>query len=168
MKWEKKGLIYCPNGELSWAKNSALQPTPYLINDDIIRIYIGFRDDIGVSRIGFVDVDANNPSNVQNISEDPILDIGVPGTFDENGVVPCAIISYENKLYLFYAGYQLGQKVRFYVFTGLAISIDGGDSFKRQQKTPFLDRTDNELFFRVIHSIMNENGVWRIWYGGGS
>jgi len=168
MKWIKKGLIYCPDGKCSWVKHSALQPTPYFISDDVIRSYVGFRDDNGVSRIGCVDVDANNPSVVLKVSEKPVLDVGVPGTFDENGVVPCAVIEREGKLYLYYAGYQLGQKVRFYVFGGLAISEDGGNSFVRYSRVPVIDRTDEALFFRAVHSIIFEDGVWKIWYGAGS
>jgi len=168
MKWVKKGLIYGPSGEYSWAQHSALQPTTILINENIIRVYVGFRDENGVSRIGFVNVDAENPSIVLKVSEKPVLDIGLPGTFDENGVVPCAIIKREEKLYLYYAGYQLGHKIRFLAFGGLAISKDGGNSFIRYSKVPILDRTEDELLFRVIHSIIFENGVWRAWYGGGS
>lgn len=168
MKWTKKGLIYCPDGKYSWAKHSALQPTPYFVNDDVIRAYVGFRDENGVSRIGFVDVDANNPSKVLRVSEKPVLDIGTPGTFDENGVVPCAVVEHEDKLYLYYAGYQLGRKVRFYAFGGLAISENGGDSFVRYSRVPIMDRTDEALFFRAVHSIIFEGGLWRVWYGAGS
>lgn len=166
MKWIKKGLIYGPHGEQAWAKHSALQPTPYLMGE-VIRVYVGFRDGEGVSRVGFVDVSADNPSNVLQVSEKPALDVGVPGTFDENGVVPCAIIEREEGLHLYYAGYQLGQKVKFYVYSGLAISKDGGNSFKRYSRVPVCDRTDDELFFRVIHSMMFEDGVWKVWYGAG-
>jgi predicted GH43/DUF377 family glycosyl hydrolase len=167
MKWEKKGLIFNPINKLSWAKHSALQPTPILIhNDTIIRIFIGCRDNDGISRIGFVDVEANDPSVIITYSENPILETGMPGTFDENGVVPSAIIKHDNQFYLYYAGYQLGSKVRFYVFCGLSIS-DDGLNFKRYQRVPVLDRTDQELLFRVIHSIRYENNVWKCWYGGG-
>jgi len=168
MKWIKKGLIYCPDGKYSWAQHTALQPTPDFISDDVIRVYVGFRDENGVSRVGFIDVDAKNPSVVLKVSEKPVLDIGVPGTFDDNGVVPCAVIEREDKLYLYYAGYQLGHRVRFLAFGGLAISGDGRNSFVRYSKVPILDRTEDELLFRVVHSIMFEDGMWKTWYGGGS
>jgi predicted GH43/DUF377 family glycosyl hydrolase len=168
MKWTKKGLIYAPDGKSDWAKHSALQPTPYILSNSLIRIYTGFRDRDGVSRIGFVDVDLDDPSKVRNVSNTPVLDIGLPGTFDDNGVVPAAIVRRGRAVYLYYAGYHLEHKIRFTVFGGLAISDDGGDSFYRHSKVPILDRTDKELFFRVIHSILFEDGVWKIWYGAGS
>ena len=167
MKWIKQGLIYCPDGESSWAKNSALQPTPVLLENGILRIYLGLRDDYGVSRIGFVDVDARNPAKVLSISKEPALDIGVPGAFDDNGVVPTAIVQREGKYFLYYAGYQIPKKVKFLAFAGLATS-ENGKVFTRLKQVPVMDRTDRELYFRVPHSVIFENGVWRVWYGGGS
>jgi len=168
MKWEKQGLIYAPDGSSLWARHSSLQPTPLFLTPEIIRVYVGLRDEQGISRVGFVDVEAATPSNVLKVSERPALDIGSPGTFDENGVVPCAIVQHENELRLYYAGYQLGSKVKFFVFGGLAISHDGGESFHRYRQVPVLERSDDELFFRVAHSVMFDGGRWRIWYGAGS
>lgn len=168
MKWNKQGLIYGPDGTSEWAKNSALQPTPLIIDEETIRIFVGMRDEKGRSRVGFVDVNAANPKEILKVSEKPALDLGIPGTFDENGVVPCAVVKRNDEIWLYYAGYQLGQQVRFYVFSGLAISTDGGETFTRYQRVPICERTDEELFFRVIHTIFYENGVWRIWYGAGS
>ncbi len=164
----KKGLIYGPRGESSWAKHSALQPTPYLLDNATIRIFTGFRDSDGVSRVGFVDVSADNPSNVIRVSKTPSLDIGHDGAFDENGVAPCAILVFEHRLYLYYAGYQLGQKVRFCAYSGLAVSDDQGVTFKRLSNVPVTDRTNDAMYFRVIHSIMNDNGIFKVWYGAGS
>lgn len=168
MKWEKKGLIYGPSGDSWWAERWALQPTPILRPDGSVRVFVGFRTLEGISRVGFVDLDAENPSKILRVSKEPALDIGAPGTFDENGVVPCAVVERDGRLHLYYAGYQLGQKVKFYVFSGLAVSEDGGQTFRRVSQVPICDRNDRELFFRVVHSIMPENGIWRVWYGGGN
>ena len=168
MKWEKLGLVWGPDGSMQWARNSALQPTAMLLDDDVIRVYVGLRDDSGVGRVGFVDVAADDPTRVIGISKAPALDIGRPGTFDENGVVPTALVRRSDEVYLYYAGYQLGQKVRFLAFGGVAVSNDGGATFTRVHEVPVTDRTDDELYFRVIHSIFEERGVWRAWYGAGS
>lgn len=168
MRWEKRGLVYGPTGEPAWARHSALQPTPLVRESDgLVRVFAGMRDDEGVSRVGFVDVSAEDPSRVLRVSERPALGVGQPGAFDENGVVPCAVVERGGELRLFYAGYQLGRKVKFYVFGGMAVSRDGGETFERHSRVPVCDRTDSELFFRVIHTMMNDGGRWRAWYGGG-
>jgi predicted GH43/DUF377 family glycosyl hydrolase len=168
MRWEKKGLIWGPDGSASWARHSALQPTSLLLDERTIRVFLGMRDDHGVGRIGFVDLDASDPSRVLRVAEKPCLDIGKPGTFDENGVVTCAVVRRDGRLYAYYAGYMLGHKVRFIAYGGLAVSDDDGETFTRVQQVPITDRTDEDLYFRVIHSIHYDRGVWRAWYGGGS
>jgi|ERR1044072_4394960 predicted GH43/DUF377 family glycosyl hydrolase len=168
MKWQKRGLIYGPAGDSTWAGNSALQPTPLVLSTQgIIRVYAGMRDDEGVSRVGFVDVSAEDPSQVLRVSKTPVLSVGIAGAFDENGVVPCAVVERNGEINLFYAGYQIGQKVKFYVFGGMAVSRDHGETFTRISRVPICDRTDSELFFRVIHTMMLDRGRWRAWYGAG-
>lgn len=168
MRWIKRGVIYAPNGLSRWAKHSALQPTPLRLSDEVIRLFVGCRDEHGIGRIGYVDVDASNPSRVLDVSPEPVLDVGVPGAFDDNGVVPSAIVRHLGRVYLHYAGYQLGVKTRFHVLGGLAISNNDGQTFRRVSPVPVLERTPEELFFRVAHSVVFEDGIWRVWYGGGS
>nr|WP_319374588.1 hypothetical protein [uncultured Methanobacterium sp.] len=167
MKWIKKGFIYGPSGEYSWAKNSALTPTPILI-DDKIRVYAGFRDDLGVSRIGYVDLEADNPSNVLNVSKKPVLNVGIHGTFDDNGVILGDIVKVDEKLFMYYVGFQLVQKAKFLAFTGLAISDDNGNSFKRYSNAPILDRSNNELYISAIHSVLVEDNIFKVWYAAGN
>ncbi|AZS49802.1 hypothetical protein DM558_02955 [Entomomonas moraniae] len=167
MIWEKKGLILKSENQVDWIVGGTLQPTPILLGN-IIRIYFGGRSVNGISRVGYVDVDAACPSNVLQISEKPVLDIGAQFTFDENGVVPCAVVKHEEDILLYYAGYQVPENIKFLVFGGLAVSKDGGKTFFRNSQVPITDRTDGEEFFRVIHSIMFEDGKWRAWYGGGN
>jgi predicted GH43/DUF377 family glycosyl hydrolase len=168
MKWIKKDLIYKAKNDNTWMDNSALTPTPVLINDEIIRVYAAFRDKLGVGRIGYVDLDANNPSNIINISDKPVLDIGIPGTFDDNGVILGDVVKNNNKYYMYYVGFQLVEKVKFLAYTGLAISEDGGETFYRYSKAPILDRSEDELFIRAIHSVIYDNGIWKAWAGVGS
>lgn len=167
MKWKKHGLVYKSDGASDWRRHSALQPTPLLLDETTIRVFAGFRDDHGVSRIGFVDLDARDPTRIIGISEKPVLETGTAGMFDENGVVPCAVVRREDQVFLYYAGYQLSLNIKFYVFGGLAISHNEATSFRRYQRVPIADRTDREPYFRVIHSLLFEEGVWKIWYGGG-
>ena len=98
MKWKKKGLIFCPNKENEWMDNSFLQPTPIVLQDRI-RIYGGIRDVEGVSRIGYVEIEKDDPSIVINVSRIPVLDIGENGMFDDNGGVPTRLVVIDNNIY---------------------------------------------------------------------
>ncbi|MBA8666300.1 hypothetical protein H1Q59_00085 [Holosporaceae bacterium 'Namur'] len=166
MKWIKKGLIYVPDGSSDWAKTTATLPTPYLRKDGSLRVFLGFLDDFNIGRIGYVDIDPENPQVIYKISSQPVLNIGEEGAFDDNGVVPLSIIEYENKLFLYYVGFQKGVKVPYYMFCGLAISEDDGDTFYRHSKVPILDRTNNELFARCGVSVIRDENIWKMWYVG--
>ncbi len=168
MKWEKQGLIYCPDGSNPWAKQYASLPIPFLIAPKRLRIFVSFCDESMIGRVGYVDVDPNNPKHILDIASHPVLDIGKPGRFDENGLIASSILSSNGKIYMYYVGYQLGQKVRYYQFGGLAISDDGGNSFYRAQETPIIDRIDGEALNRTAPFVIYENGRFRMWYVGGN
>ena len=59
----KLGLVYeAARYPQAWASNSALTPTPIMHPEGHIRVFAGFRDTEGISRIGYVDVDAQDPT----------------------------------------------------------------------------------------------------------
>jgi len=168
MKWEKKGLIYSPPFDGSWKDNSALTPTAFLLDENTIRIYVSFRDMEGIGRIGYVDVNAKNPSEIFKISNKPVLDIGTNGMFDDNGVILGDLIRIGNKIYMYYVGFQLVKKSKFLAYSGLAISEDNGETFKRLKNTPVIDREDEGLYIRAIHSVIYEDNKFKIWYAVGN
>lgn len=167
MAWQKKGLIYCPDGGMDWAQHSFMTPTNFQRDEKTIRLYGGLRDEHGVSRIGYIDLDANNPKNILKTSQKPVLDIGEPGMFDDNGVILGDVLRVKDRIYMYYVGFQIVQKVKFFAFTGLALSDDNGDSFHRIQRTPILDRTDRAPHIRAIHSVLYEDNVFKIWFAIG-
>jgi hypothetical protein len=95
------------------------------------------------------------------------LDIGRPGRFDESGLIASCVLPVGNKLYMYYVGYQLGKKIRYYQFGGLAISTDRGNSFQRVQEIPVIDRSDGESLNRTAPFVLHENGRFRMWYVSG-
>ena len=104
-----------------------------------------------VGRCGWVDVDARRPDRVfwQSATQ-PVLDVGRPGTFDEHGVTPLSVVRLDDgRLRLYYAGWQRGVGVRYFLFTGAAESDDDGASFRASSEAPVLDRSDGELHVRI-------------------
>ncbi len=168
MKWRKRGRVYMPDERMPWAKHYAYPPTPHKLDDELLRIYVGCCDENTVGRIGFVDVLLERPSEIVRVSEQPVLDIGEPGAFDDNGVVPISVLPIDDALYMFYGGFQLGTKVKYFQFTGLAVSTDGGESFERLSRAPVLDRSDGELLTRTAAFVLPEDGRFRMYYSAGA
>ncbi len=167
MHWHKLGLIYKPHGEMPWAQSHAFVPTPLLIDKETIRVFMAFWDKEQVGRIGYVDVFANNPTKIKKISRQPVLNIGEPGMFDENGVTPTTALWDGSNILLFYSGWQLGMKTRHYIFAGVAISKDKGESFTRLSCVPILDRTNEEAFARSGVYAVKQEHLWKFWYNAG-
>ncbi len=172
MKWRKLGRIYAPDGSTWWQKKYAFPPTPLLLTGadgkETLRLYCTFCDENTVGRLGWVDVNPANPLQVLAVSKEPILADGQPGTFDENGLLPTRVMRVGDEIWCYYVGYQLGYKVRYYQFAGLAISTDGGESFQRWRRTPVLERSDSELVNRTSTFVLQDEGVFKMWYVGGS
>ena len=152
-------------GQHPWVITHGMLPVADKINDDLFRIYFSGRDISNRSRIGYIEIDINDPNKILYLSEFPVLDLGKLGCFDDNGVSPTWIVTHENKKYLYYFGWNKGSTVRAAEVSGLAISEDGGKTFKRYSKAPIIDRTDQEPYtILVISCIIIENGIWRMWY----
>lgn len=169
MKWKKLGLVWNASGIEAWAKTHGMGPTPFRLNADVIRVFITCLDDQGRGRPGYVDVDAKDPTCVLCVSTGAVLDIGDPGTFDDNGLMAISIVKIEPKtLFMYYAGFEICTHIRYRIFSGLAVSEDGGMTFRRYSRTPILDRTNDELFFRGGPFVMFDEGVFKLWYVAGS
>lgn len=169
MRWRKHGIVYCPDGSASWARTGAMIPTPLRVSDDVIRVFVSCSDAEGRARPGYVDVSALDPRRVLAVGAEACLDIGRPGTFDENGAVACSVVrATDGRLYMYYVGFELGTKIRYRLLTGLATSDDGGVTFRRLRETPILERSPGELYFRCGPCVTLDGGRYRMWYIAGS
>ena len=166
MKWIKKSLICnAKTFNLSWYKKNTMVPVPYLLNDKCLRIFVTMCDQNNIGRIGYIDVDPNEPSKIISYSKTPLIDIGIDGSFDDNGVVTASLLKVEEKLYMYYSGYQSCIKVPYMIFTGIAVSYDNGFTFEKlSNQVPILDRTAGELTTRCVPFVIHENGIYKMWY----
>ncbi len=166
MKWEKMGKICDHNSfDIPWFKKNAMVPLPYVKNDDVLRIFLTMCDAENVGRIGYVDVDMNDFTKIVDYSREPLVDVGDIGHFDDNGLVTSSIYEENGKLYMFYSSYQTCVKIPYMIFTGLAVSTDGGDTFtKLTTEVPLLDRVPGECGTRCCSVVMKDGGKYRMWY----
>lgn len=167
-RWRKRGLVWGPDGSVPWGVHSALQPTPLVLDGGPIRVFVGMRDADGRGSIGFVDLDPADPSRVLRVSERPALAPGDAGEFAVDGVIPAFAAPVGDELRLYYSGFVQRRDVRFQAFCGLAVSDDGGETFRRHGDEPIVPPSDDGSLFRCIHSMLQEDGRWRAWYCAGS
>lgn len=164
MRWIKKGLLYSPDKSIWWSYYYGILPTPiFLEQENKIRIYFATTDAERYGRITYIDVDADNPSNIIYKHNSYVLDIGEAGQFDDCGVNPSCMLEIKGEKYLYYIGYQRCHRVPYMLFAGIAKISDDGQ-LSRVQKTPILDRIDSEPFIRSATTITKDKGRYKMWY----
>lgn len=164
MKWIKKGLIFKPNKNYDWMVSHASIPVADRVSEEVFRIYFATRDKRGRSRPAYIDVEAANPKSILDISDEPILQLGELGTFDDNGIMPSWIVNHNDKKYMYYIGWNPQVTVSYRLSIGLAISEDGGSSFKKYSEGPICDRALNEPYFNTAPCVLLQDDVWKMWY----
>ncbi len=167
-KWKKKGLIYKPDGSLWWARTHAMIPTPHQLDVDNYKIYFSGRDDENRSHIGYFIVNMNEPTNILEISNEPVLAPGRLGCFDDNGVTPSCILEFNNQIYFYYIGWNPGSTVRMHLFGGLAISNDNGKTFERYSEAPIIERSKTDPFLNTAPWVVKEGNGLRMYYVSGT
>jgi hypothetical protein len=146
VKWTKKGLIFSPGMVKSdFIKSHAQIPTVLNMGKKL-RIYFATRPEPGVSLTTFIDVCAQNPSQILYVHDAPILSIGRPGEFDSHGIMPQYVMEASNEVRLYYGGWSRRQDIPYSNWTGLARSIDSGFAFEKMFRAPVIDRNFNEIY----------------------
>jgi predicted GH43/DUF377 family glycosyl hydrolase len=165
MKWKKLGLIYCPEDVHPWMLSHAANTVAVNIGDDRFRIYFSTRNINRQASIGFVEVSMKNPTQILRVSEKPVLSPGEIGLFDDSGVSLSCIIPVENKLYMYYLGWNLGVTVPWRNSIGLAVSDDGGETFQRTSKAPLLDRNHIDPYSISYPFVFKDDEMYHMYYG---
>lgn len=168
MRWSKGGLIYVPDGTIDWARSHAAYPTPFLLPDGTLRIYLASRDDSNVGRIGFVEVDPESPRRVLRVSRQPVLEPGPKGTFDSNGMGPSTVMEHSGRLLLYYFGFGAAEGGRYTMLAGLATGGMDGLEFTRTGDDPILLPRPDEMDLRSAPCVLRTAGGWKMWYVAGS
>lgn len=165
MKWIKKGLIYEPNTSFEWnSKGYASVPTVYKISEDVLRIYFTARDSDNKTNISYIEVEADEPSNILYIHEKSVLSFGKIGMFDDCGAMVSHVINVNNEVWMYYIGWNVRNTISYHNSIGLAISKDGGITFEKFSEGPLFDRTYTEPYFNAAPFVLKENGIWKMWY----
>ena len=166
MRWLKKGRIFNVSGENQWMNSHAQIPT-ILVDDEKLRIYFATRPTPTLSMTTFVDVDINDPKRILYIHDKPIMELGEPGMFDEQGIMPTYVCKHQNQVWLYYGGWSQRTTIPYSNWTGLAVSNDGGTTFQRAYPGPILDRTPFEVYSATASFILREKEQWHMWYASG-
>ena len=161
-------MIFQPDSTLHWQHSHAALPTRLHLHDDHYRIYFTSRDEQNRTYVGWFEFEITQPHRILRVSTEPVLSPGQPGFFDDHGVQACSVVKYGDWLYMYYVGWNpaLTQPL-FYTAIGLAVSDDGGLSFRKHSPAPVMERSAHDPWMVSGGTVLLENGCWRMWYISG-
>ncbi len=81
--------------------------------------------------------------------------------------MPACIVPTPGEIRLYYSGWNRRVTIPYHNTTGVAISVDGGMSFRRKFEGPVLDRTPHDPFMAVTPWVVRTGDQWRMWYVAG-
>ena len=172
-KWRKLGKVFTPQDVYgrSWLKEFAQAPAT-LVFDDFVRVYFSCRppaDANGqyVSYSAYVDLDRNDLFKVLRVAEQPILNLGGLGEFDEFGTYPVSVIRHGDEVRAYYAGWTRCESVPFNCAIGVATSLDDGTTFTKLGNGPVLSYSPDEPYVLSGPKIRRFDGTWYLWYIAG-
>lgn len=149
----------------SGAWDSAGVADPYVIeiNGTLYLYYLG-QDRLGVQRLGVAK--STNGKEWIKYANNPIMDVGVKGAFDERGLGEPSVIYRAPYFYMLYTGRDIKEQRNL----GIAVSLDGVN-WKKLSYMGMIEQEENTWNSKVICDstlIETEDGEVMVWYGGGN
>ncbi|EAY24262.1 glycoside hydrolase family protein [Microscilla marina] len=154
-RWQKLGLIYN-------RQHYQAVPLAHFIAPHIIRIFFSTRDLANQSLPCAIDYDLHQQKVVNEFKIE--VPLGNLGMFDQNGIMPTALLDQGNELWMYYIGWNTGGSVPFRNAIGLLISKDGGHTFQKHAQGPLLDRCVYDPCFVASNCVLAEEGFYRMYY----
>jgi hypothetical protein len=158
------GLILEAKGQHDWIITHTSACCAIHLEGDEYRIYFHGRNEENQSQPGFIEVDLANPKKILNITAAPLVKVGKPGLFDDSGVLGPWLVDSDGRAYMYYSGWTRGVSVPYYSAVGLAISNDGGKTFKKYSDAPILDRSEIDPYMVISGCVRKEKENWQMWY----
>jgi hypothetical protein len=81
--------------------------------------------------------------------------------------MPSYVVKNDQRLLLYYSGWNQRVNVPYHNAMGLAASFDEGLTFNRVYDGPVMDRIATEPYLAVTPSILKEEKGWKMWYVSG-
>jgi len=162
--WRKKTQIISEHYLLDNGLSHAQCPFVMKKSDGLYCVYFSSRDKSGRSLPYSVSFSFESQYE-SKVTDLPLLELGKPGTFDDCGVMPAWFLKSEQKVFMYYTGWNTRSTIPYHNSIGLAISKDDGISFEKLSDGPLWDRDYREPYFSGCPCVIKDsNGIWRMWY----
>jgi predicted GH43/DUF377 family glycosyl hydrolase len=172
MKWKKLGRLFDPTEHRLTGNCVDYAKSPQaVVFDNYIRVYFSAveRDRSGKyrSQVHYVDFD-RHLRTITGLSSEPVIPLGGLGSFDEHGIFPFNVLRYKDAILAYTTGWNRRVSVSVDAAIGLAVSHDGGSTFRKFGEGPVLAPSLNEPCLVGDAFVAGFKGVFHMWYIYGS
>lgn len=173
LRWVDRKRLFSLREHIAptWMRSHVQNPCAVLLRDRV-RVYVNSRParpDLGtVSLPGFVDLALDDLTRIIGVSDEPVLDLGGRGCFDEHGCMSSSVLHVGDALWMYYVGWRRGTSVPYNWCIGLATSRDGGRTFQRRHRGPVVGPSHDEPFLQNGCQVMRRSPTdWWMFYSTG-
>lgn len=164
--WKKLGLVFCAQQENGYLFSHASYPTPLVLESGLVRVFFSPRDAQRRSSITYLDLKLEDEQfEIISLQKDPILVPGGRGAFDDSGVTVCSVLQLNEKLFMYYLGWNIAMTVPVRNSIGLAIGGLDSSRLMRSSVAPILDRFELDPYTLSYPWVLRINDEWMMWYG---
>ena len=158
--WKKEPRPVLETGPyMSWDENGVADPYVIRVGSEFYMYFLGqdraARQRIGVAR-------SSDGVHWQKLMGNPVLEIGAPGAFDENGLGEPAVWQQRGYYWMLYTGRGAGEVRRL----GLARSTDGVHWTKLRDVFAGAHAWDAKVICDPSVAVIDDSTV-AVWFGGG-
>ena len=162
INWTKQGIVLRPTEVWEGGPDGEVSPNSILVEGGVYKMWYHSYSN-GKRRIGYatakrVGYSAFNSKFLKwNKRSTPVLDIGPPGSWDDDMVVEPRVFKVGGQYRMYYGAKHAGDQGQGVYRLMMATSTDGINWTKTN--TPLFGPSD------AGHAIIFDNGVWHMWFG---
>ncbi len=170
-RWRKLGRVFDPTNRAPWMQSHAQVPFAVVLPDRL-RVYVSTRgareaDGQFTSHSAWVDLDRSDPMQILAVADQPLIDLGGPGEFDQHGSMAGSVVRIGDRFRLYFCGWTRQQSVPYNWAIGVAESVDG-KRFRKLGPGPLLGPTLVEPYLQACPIVQRDaDGTWRMFYLSG-
>lgn len=149
--------------DIAWDCRGVADPYVINFNGKLYMYYLG-QNEKGIQRLGVAV--SEDGVNWVKYANNPIMDVGVKGAFDENGLGEPSVVYRAPYFYMLYTGRNAEEQRNI----GVAVSLDGV-TWKKMNYQGIVDLSENTWNNQVICDttlLEDTEGKCIVWYGGGN
>jgi hypothetical protein len=138
---------------------------PVQIGPDSFRFFFSSRDAEQRSYVGWADIELVESPRVLREACEPVVGPGAPGAFDDSGIGLGCLTAADDRLRLYYMGWNLGVRVPWRNAIGFAEARTPFDRFERSAG-PIMDRSPEDPYTLSYPWVLRVGtDDWWMWYG---